>query len=105
VDTDHSHDLVTMRSTTGIILMLNNTPVRWLSKRQKTLETSTYGSGLVAAKISTEHIFHVRFILWSLGVTLDGPTLKLGDSMSVFLSRIIIILVRDFNSLFVTRHK
>jgi hypothetical protein len=54
VDADHAHDLVTRRSITGILVMLNNTPVRWVSKRQKTVETSTYGSELVASRIATE---------------------------------------------------
>jgi hypothetical protein len=40
VDADHAHDLVARRSITGILMMLNNTPVRWESKRQKTVETS-----------------------------------------------------------------
>jgi hypothetical protein len=44
VDADHAHDLVTRRSITEILIMLNNTPIRWVSKRQNTVETSTYGS-------------------------------------------------------------
>jgi hypothetical protein len=44
VDADHAHDLVTRRSTTGIIVMLNYNPIRWIYKHQKTVETSTYGS-------------------------------------------------------------
>jgi hypothetical protein len=32
VDADHAHDLVTRRSITGILVMLNNTPIRWISK-------------------------------------------------------------------------
>jgi phosphoserine aminotransferase len=40
-------DLVTKRSITGILIMLNNTPIRWVSKRQKRVETSTYGLELV----------------------------------------------------------
>jgi hypothetical protein len=43
VDDDHAHDLATRRSITGILVMLNNTPIRWISKRQNTVETSTYG--------------------------------------------------------------
>jgi hypothetical protein len=43
VDSDHAHDLVIMRYITGIVLMLNNTPIRWVSKLQKTVETSTHG--------------------------------------------------------------
>ena len=44
VDTDHAHDQVTRRSITGILVILNNTPIRWICKRQKTVESSTYGS-------------------------------------------------------------
>ena len=49
VDADHARDKLTRRSVTGIVLLVNNTPLMWISKRQKTVETSTYGSGLVAA--------------------------------------------------------
>ena len=49
VGADHAHDQVTRRSVTGILVFLNNTPIRWISKRQKTVESSTYGSELVAA--------------------------------------------------------
>jgi hypothetical protein len=41
VDTDHAHDSVTKRSITGIHVMLNNTKIRWLSNRQKTLDSSS----------------------------------------------------------------
>jgi hypothetical protein len=75
VDADHAHDLVTRRFITGILVMLNNTPIRCISMRQKTVETSTYGSELVALTISTELILEIRYMLRSLGVALDGPTL------------------------------
>jgi hypothetical protein len=54
-----------------------------VSKRQKTVETSTYGSELVASGIATEFILEVRFMLRSLGVDLDAQTLILGDNVSV----------------------
>jgi hypothetical protein len=44
VDADHAHDLVTRRTIIGILVMLSNIPVQWVSKRQKTVETSTYSS-------------------------------------------------------------
>ena len=55
-DADRAHDILTRRSVIGIILMINNTPVKWISKRQKTVETSTYGLELVAAKQAVELI-------------------------------------------------
>jgi hypothetical protein len=60
VDADHAHDLVIRRSITGILVMQNNTPIKWISKRQKTVERSTYGSELVASRIATETILEVR---------------------------------------------
>ena len=81
-DADQAHDLVTRRSITGILVMVNNTPVRWVSKQQNTVETSTYGSELVTSRIATELILEIRFMLKSLRVALDGPTLMLGDNMS-----------------------
>jgi hypothetical protein len=86
VDADHAHDLVTRRSITGILVMLNKTPIRWISKRQKTVETSTYGSELVTSRVATELILEIRYMLRSLGVALDGLALMLGDNMSVVLN-------------------
>jgi hypothetical protein len=50
------------------------------------VETSTYGSELVASRVATELILEVRYMLRSLGVVLDGPALMLGDNMSVVLN-------------------
>ena len=62
VDTDHAHDLVTRRSIVGILVTLKNIPVRWVSKQQKTVETSTYGSELVGSRIATELILEIRIM-------------------------------------------
>ena len=86
MDADHAHDKVTRRSVTGILLFVNGTPVKWISKRQKTVETSTYGSELVAARIATEVIMEFRYNLRMLGVDVDGPALLLGDNKSVVLN-------------------
>jgi hypothetical protein len=86
VDAHHAPDLVTRRSITGILVMINNSPIRWISKRQNTVETSTYGSELVASRVATELILEIRYMLRSLGLALDGPELMLGDNMSVVLN-------------------
>ena len=54
VDTDHARDKVTRRSVTGIVLLMNNTPIAWVSKQQKTVQMSTYGVELVAARIAVD---------------------------------------------------
>jgi hypothetical protein len=63
-----------------------NTPVTWVSKHQKTVETSTYGSELVASSIAAELILELRFMLRSWGVDLDRPTLMSSENMSVVIN-------------------
>jgi Reverse transcriptase (RNA-dependent DNA polymerase) len=86
VDADHARDQVTRRSVTGIVLLLNNTPLVWISKRQKTVESSTYGSELVAARVAIDLIIEMRYKLRMLGVKMEKETLLLGDNMSVVLN-------------------
>jgi hypothetical protein len=87
VDADHAHDVVTRRSVTGIILFINNTPVRWISKRQKTVEISTYGTEMVAGRIACELVLEYRYALRMLGVEVDGPTsMMFGDNNTVIIS-------------------
>ena len=86
VDADHAHCQVTRRSVTGIVVFMNNMPIRWYSKKQSTVETSTYGSELVAARIAVELILELRYALRMLGVPVNEPALLLGDNMSVVLN-------------------
>jgi hypothetical protein len=43
-DADHAGDRVTRRSRTGILLYLNRAPILWYTKKQNSVETSTFGS-------------------------------------------------------------
>jgi hypothetical protein len=79
-DSDHAHDIQTRRSVTGALLYLNNTPVQSYSKRQNTIESSTYGSELVAGRIATDLTMAMRYKLRMLGVPLHGPAILLGDN-------------------------
>ena len=67
-------------------MFINNTPMRWISKCQKTVETSTHGSELVATQIAIDLIIEMQHNLRSLGVPLDGPALLPGDNQSVVLN-------------------
>jgi hypothetical protein len=44
--------------------MLNNTPFRWIYKRQKIVETSNYGSESVASRTAMILILEVKYLLW-----------------------------------------
>jgi len=64
-------------------MLLNNTPIHWLSKRQKTVETSTYGSELVAARIAVDLLIEMRYKLRMLGLPLEDSSTLVGDNMAV----------------------
>ena len=55
--------MVTRQSVTGIILFINKTPVKWILKCQKTVESSTYGSELVATQIATDLAVEYHYAL------------------------------------------
>ena len=86
VDADYAQDLVSRRSVTGILLFINNTPVKWYSKRQSTVETSTYGAELVALRIATEIIIEFRYKLRMIGIPMSGPSVLLWDNQGVVLN-------------------
>ena len=69
-----------------IEIMMNNTPVAWVSKRQKTVETSTYGAELVAAQIAVDLVMKWRYKLMMLGANLESRSVMVGDNMSVVLN-------------------
>jgi len=56
VDANLMHDITTGKSVTGILHLLNQTPIDWYSKKQATVETVTYGSEFVAAWTCIEQI-------------------------------------------------
>jgi hypothetical protein len=72
VDADHADNLATRRSHTGIIISINNAPILWYSKRQNTVESSTFGSEFNAMCIATDMIQALRYKLRIFGVKLKG---------------------------------
>ena len=86
VDANLYHDYITGRSVTGILHLINQTPIDWTSKRQATVETATYGSEFVAARIATDQIIDMRNTLRYLGVPVEESTYLFGDNESVITS-------------------
>ena len=83
VDADHAGNRVTRRSHTGIIIYCNLAPIIWYSKRQNTVETSTFGSEFIALKIATELTEALAYKLRMFGVPIDGPARMFCDNESV----------------------
>ena len=85
-DANLMFDLLTGRSVTGIIHIVNQTPFDWYCKKQATSETATYGSEFVAARTCTEQIIDIRTTFRYLGVPIKGKSYMFGDNDSVIKS-------------------
>ena len=62
------------------------TPVLWFSKKQNTMETSTFGSEFIALKIATELLEGAKYKLHMFGVLLNGPSRSFCDNKSVVIN-------------------
>jgi hypothetical protein len=84
VDSDHAGDKTSRRSQTGILLFCNSAPVISYSKRQNSVEGSTYGSELVALRQAIDLIKALRYKLRMFGIPTEGPTDMFCDNESVY---------------------
>ena len=83
VDSDHAGDVVTRRSRTGVLIFLGMAPIMWHSKKQGSIETSSFGSELSAMKTCIEMVEGLRYKLRMMGIEVDGRTYVKADNMSV----------------------
>jgi hypothetical protein len=84
VDADHAGNLVTRRSHTGILIFLNLALIDWFSKRQNTVESSTFSSEFIALKIAVEKIIALRYKLRMMGIPIEGPARVFCDNEAVY---------------------
>ena len=84
VDASHASDKVTRRSQTGILIFVNKAPVIFYSKRQNSVETSTFGSEFTAMKQAVELVKALRYKLRMFGVPLEGPASMYCDNEAVY---------------------
>ena len=82
-DSDHASNVVTRRSHTGILLFVCNALIQTFSKKQNTVESSTFGAELVAIRILRDLIVSLRLKLKSFGVPLLGPANVYCDNAGV----------------------
>ena len=74
---------LTRRSRTGFVVFLNRAPVFYFSKKQRSCETSTFGSEFVAMKQCCEYIRGLRYKLRMMGIPVNNPAFVYGDNQSV----------------------
>ena len=83
VDANLYHNVLNGRSVTGILHLINQTPIEWFTKKQPTVETATYGSEFMAARTCVEQTVDLRTTLRYMGVPILGCSYMFGDNDSV----------------------
>ena len=83
MDADHSGESLTRRSWTVFIVMLNNAPIYWHSKKQTSVEMSTFGSEMMTMKEASNYIRGFRYKLRMFGVSVENPSYMYSDNQSV----------------------
>ena len=86
VDSDHAGDQITRRSQTRFLVYLNNAMIYWRSKKQTTVETSSFGSEFMAMKHVTEYIQGLRSKLRAIGISVNECTYVYGDNKSALVN-------------------
>ena len=86
VNVDHAGDLVTRRSRTGVLIYLNQAPISWYSKKQNSVEMSTFGSEFMVLKIAIEQIKGIQYKPRMMGIPIDGHAHVCNDNMSVIVN-------------------
>jgi hypothetical protein len=67
-DANLFHGMLTGRSITGLLHLLNKTPNDWYSKKQATVETATYGSEFIATRTCVDQVIDHHTSICYLGV-------------------------------------
>ena len=84
VDANHAGNVRDRKSQTGVLIFVNKTPVHWYSKRQNTVEASTFGAEFCAMRCAVEMIESLRYKLRMFGVPIDGAAGVFCDNEAVY---------------------
>jgi hypothetical protein len=74
VNSDHAREHLTRHSRIGFVIYLNMAPIVWFSKKQPNVDSSVFGSELVAMKNGKETTRGLHYALGMMGVAIDAPT-------------------------------
>ena len=84
LDAIHAGNKITRRSHTGIIIFINNVLIQVFCKRKNTVESSTFGSELVALRIGRDLVSALRIKLKCFGVPIRGPANVFSDYEALY---------------------
>ena len=83
VNADHALDTITRHSRMEFLVYLNCAPIYWWSKKQNSMESSSFVSAFIAMKQCCEYVCGLRYKLRMMGISCDDPTFIYGDNQSV----------------------
>ena len=89
VDADLAGDKVNRRSMTGVLIFLDRAPIHFHSKKQATVEASTFGAEFIAMRTAVEMSESFRYKLRMFGIPIDGPTNIYCDNEAVYQNTVI----------------
>lgn len=82
-DADYGNSLDDRKSTTGMVILLNSTPVVWKTQKQATVATSTCEAEFIAASTAVKETIWVSNILKELGIELKPVTLFIDNQGTI----------------------
>ena len=83
VNADHASDMVTRQSRTSLLVYINSALVYWLSKKQTSVETSSFRLEFIAMKQCCKYFWGLRYKLQMMGIPCEGPAYIYGDNQLV----------------------
>ena len=86
VDASFAANKKTRKSHSGFLIFVNRAPIAWFSKRQSTVETSTFSAEFMAMKSCLNAIESLRVKLCMFGIPIEGPTHLYCDNERVVLN-------------------
>ena len=84
VDANLAGNLISIRSQTGVLIFCNRAPIIWHSNRQNAVETSTFGSEMMALKNGVKLVEAFRYKLIMFGAPIEGATNIYCDNEAVY---------------------
>ena len=89
VDANLAGDKINRKSMTGVLIFLNRAPIHYYSKRQPTVETSTFGAEFCAMRTAVEMIEGFRYKLRMFGIPVDESTNVYCDNEAVYQNTVV----------------
>ena len=89
VDSNLAGNLQDRRSQTGVLIFINKAPILWYSKRQASVESSTFGAEFCAMKVGVELTEALKYKLRMFGIPIDGPANVYCDNEAVYMNTVL----------------